>query len=155
MEWRRCLGIDRSRIEELFYDDLYGPCRSTRRPANAPSQTGRARSLLLCEIYSISMRRSQRSWQLSTIMLIWTIRQSQPYYEYGLGSTSCPSRNCVPHRTAQTVSVEKREQRTLLQNCPFSRLQHPPCNPQLYLPACHSICLFKQKCTMARLQPPL
>jgi hypothetical protein len=48
-----------------------------------------------CEIYGVSMRKSQRPWQPSTIILIWSIWQSEQYCEHVHESSHRPSCNCL------------------------------------------------------------
>lgn len=106
MERRRCLWIDRLRIEELFYDDICGACRFTERSYNAHGWNGQTGSCLFCEIYGTSSRRSQ--WKLATIILIGAFWRSQRYRKYGLESVRCPSFSCISTSLEQGDSACRR-----------------------------------------------
>jgi hypothetical protein len=129
MEGRRCLGIDRLWIEKLFYGDICGPDSSTEQPFNAPSQTGRPRSLCSCEIYGTSTRRTQRSREPSTIVSSWTVWQSQRYREYVHENVRCPSCNRVSQHVVHSPSSKSSKQGSSACRC---RGAHPhDCNVHL------------------------
>lgn len=95
---------------KLFYGDVCGPCSYTERPSRAPRQTGRARSLSSSVIFGVFMRRSQRSRQPSTTVLILEIWQSQRHCEYGLENIFCPYCNCNSQHVVQPTSLEQGKQ---------------------------------------------
>lgn len=95
---------------KLFYGDICGPYSYTERPSRAPRQTGRARSISSCVIFGVFMRRSQRSRQPSTIVLILEIWQSQRHCEYGFENIRCPYRSCISQHVVRPTSLKQGKQ---------------------------------------------